>query len=228
MPPRRKATPAVAEQPTVTDRVRVTTPPPVTAVATADAEYDPFVNYSTSSEYTPQEHTSSETPVYKGYAYNYNTAPVESTASYTQPPAVAKTETATYNAGYNPNAYNPNSYNPNAYNPSAYNPNAYNPNAYNPSTAYTPAPAQAEVRYTADDNSYARRRSPPRRSRSPGRRSRSPSPRRRRSPSPPRNRDRDRVRRAPAIPTVVALDLLTWIPAHIWREHGYQPPVKLK
>lgn len=94
------------------------------------------------------------------------------------------------------------------------------PSAPPKSTPFTPA-RRVDPRF---DRSRQRSRSPPRhRSRSPPRqRSRSP-PRNRRSLSPS-NRNR---RKAPPIPTAVALDLLSWIPAHIWREHGYQPPIKL-
>jgi hypothetical protein len=168
--------------------------------------YTPAATYApVASSYAPAAAVTSATPV--GNAYGSNSFP------YSQ-----STATPAYNSG-------------------AYNPNAYNPNAYNPN-------ASAKPRYSTNDASYNRRRSrsPPRgspRRRSPGRR-RSPSPYdRRRSPSPrgsspashggrfQNNNNNNNRRRAPAIPTVVALDLLSWIPAHIWREHGYQPPVKL-
>jgi hypothetical protein len=202
MPPRRK--PAAAAEPTVSDRVRVATPPPA-----QEAEYDPFANYST-QDYSPPVATATETPVYNG-AYNPN-AYTPDTYAYTP----AKVETYNSNAYTQPNTYNTAAYNTTGYNTASHNTTGYNNSAYN-TASHAP---ESTYRYTSDDNSYSRRRSP-------ARRSRSPSPRRRRSPSPPRNRGQDR-RRAPAIPTVVALDLLSWIPAHIWREHGYQPPVKLK
>lgn len=207
MPPRKKAAVADANNapaPVVTDRVRIPSPTPAAPVdysQSASAIFDQLI----SSMPTVNPRPPSDNYYDDNDYIPRNDAPV----AQAQPVLTYNTQT--------PVAYAP------AAATTSYG-NAYTNNSN---------PAYQQTAYHQHDDRHSRARSPPRRRSPPRARSRSPAYRRNSRTPPPQRRGRSpspgnrNRRKAPPIPTAVALDLLSWIPAYIWREHGYQPPIKL-